>query len=555
MSKLWRLGVGLLLVFVVLVLIVVFPWFAKRIPEQSAEYRTKVEAAKRESAETELYQPAPAYQSFTVRPDAMHEVPNAAQRAFEDQAGQMATYNAERLAWRQAAKAQAAIPGAAATGAGAEPPSGLVTVPPGYPARGPESTNAEVTVQVNYKPVEDIYLTTYDAQFQGTYVFRNPDDRWPSRIVLTFPFPPKANTLSDLKLLVDGKEATNTRVSMDGVTWAGWFKPSERKTVKVTYTAQGIDDYGYALDQRTMNPEFRFIATIKGADGDIEVPKESLRLVDSPVDEDGGRKLTWYYKGLVTTRNILIDIPDREPPLTFAARLKSYAERFARLSQVAPIFAALFIGSLGLSGRVGGRTLDAETYVLLALGFLFFYPLLIFIANFLSVSASFWIAVLVMAGLSAAFAWRVGGRALLWRTLLLLAVFLGLFSYAVLNPRLTGLLLTGGGIVILGFFMLSYAVWPPPKPVLPQQPEEPPPPAPPAVPEPAPVANPGHEDRPVGCFCPHCGMAMQPEFRFCPNCAKPVHQVVLCGACGAEVCAACGAGFKHCPRCGGVLVA
>jgi hypothetical protein len=366
--------------------------------------------------------------------------------------------------------------------------------------------------------------------------------------VLTFPFPPKANTLSDLKLLVNDKVATDTRVSMAGITWAGWFKPSERKTIKVTYTAQGIDDYGYALDSGAINPEFRFVATLKGAEGEIEVPKESLRLVDAPVAEAGGQKLTWYYKGLVTTKNIVVDIPDKEPPLTFAKRLKSYADRFARLSQVAPAFAALFIGSLALSGRVGGPRLGAESYVLLALGFLFFYPLLVFIANFLGVSASFWVALLIMGALSAGFAWRIGGRALLWRSLLLLAVYLGLFSYAVLNPRLTGLLLTGGGIVILGFFMLSYAVWPPPKAAAPEGP-----PAAPTTPEPMPAGNPGADGPPPGRFCPHCGTAMQPGFKFCPTCAQPAHQTIVCGACGAEVCAVCGASFRYCPSCGRAL--
>ncbi len=512
----WRMVTAVAVVVVVVLLVVLFPWMVRRLPEQAREYTSRRARARESSALSNMEQVAPAMQAFVGKSG---EYNADAEVAFQNQAANMYAMNA---------------PGAAPTG-------GRVTVPAGYPLQAPRETDVDLDLTVNYKKQDEVYLTTYDAVFTGDYIFENPDPKNESKIVLTFPFPPNVNTLSDLTLTVDGKEADNTRVSMHGITWAGWFEPEESKKIHVGYAAQGIDDFSYAVDHERLNPYFRLVAVVHGVD-DVALPNDCLRLQEKE-DKDGALELTWFHKDLITSRDIMIDLPDREPELTFAARLQKYADRFTVLCRVAPLFGVMFLGATMLSAWVGAPKLTRESHVLLVLNFLLFYPFIIFTSGFTGVTVAFWIGAVLITVINGLYAWRAAGFGMLWRTLLFTAVFLGLFSFAVLHERLTGLLISVGGVIIVGFFMLSHSLWPPPKKELP------PPIVEPEDLEPAPI--------PVdsvlaieGGYCAHCGATMGEGFKFCPQCARQAHEVTRCANCGAETCAACGTEFGHCPKCG-----
>ena len=510
----WRLGVAALLLFVVLLLNLLFPMMVRKLPQRAAELTAARQNAREASSLSNVKQLAPAMQAFKGK---LGEYNAPAEQAYQQQADTLYAMNVA-------------------------PTAGQITVPGGYPLQAPRTTNAAVDLTVRYKKQDEVYLTTYDAVFKGDYEFVNPDEDYPSRIVLTFPFPPNVNTLSNLTMLVEGKEATSTRTTMKGITWAGWFKPGESKTIHVEYEAQGIDDYSYAVDHDRLNQFFRLVANVRGIDR-LELPNDCLRLREQKRTADGFA-LTWFHKGLVTSRDILIDLPDKEPELTLAARLEKYAGRFALLCRTAPIFALLFVMALALSSRLGAPKLSVEAHILLGLGFLLFYPLLIFAAGFTGVGTAFWIALAVITALKLLYAWRAAGMGMAWRVLLLTAVFLGLFSYGILHARWTGLLLSIGGIVVVAFFMLSHAIWPPPPPPTATEP----PPMPPPPPVPPPVGDPAAG--PKGGFCAHCGMKLSEGFSYCPRCARPVHLTTRCSSCGAEVCAECGKEFRHCPVCG-----
>jgi hypothetical protein len=512
----WRLGVAVVVLSIVVLLVVLFPSMVARLPRKTAMLAARREQARAASSLSNVKQLAPAMQVFQGK---VGEYNALAEQAMQQQADTMYAMNI------------AGTPGA-------PPTAGHITVPGGYPLQAPRRTDATIDLQVHYKKQEGVYLTTYDAAFSGDYEFRNPNHDYPSRIVLTFPFPPNVNTLSNLKMLVNGKEATETRTSMKGITWAGWFKPDESKTIHVEYEAQGIDDYSYATDHDRLNPFFRVVANVTGVE-ELELPNECLRLREREAI-DGGFRLTWFHQGLVTSRDIMLDLPDKEPELTLAARLQEYAGRFSLLCRLAPLFVLLFVAGVALSARVGAPALDTESLVLLALNSLLLYPLLIFAAGFLGVGQAFWLAVSAISLLNVLYVWRRGGVGLLWRVLLLSAILLGVFSYGVLQPRLTGLLLSGGGIAVIAFFMLSHALWPPPAPE-PAWPESPPPPQPP-VESLSPAAARG--------FCAYCGARLGEGYHYCPNCARAVHQTKRCANCGLEVCAECGKEFRHCPACG-----
>jgi hypothetical protein len=145
----------------------------------------------------------------------------------------------------------------------------------------------------------------------------------------------------------------------------------------------------------------------------------------------------------------------------------------------------------------------------------------------------------------------------------LLAVYLGCFSLGMLTPW-RGLLLTSGGLLLVGTFMLLYArraVAPEPEPVL-----EP-------APEPAPGgdaadAEPGEgpalfveevsiperlSQAPVPqqhAYCPHCARALEADYAFCPSCGRDTSALHRCASCGHQQLVPQDAGEMYCVRCG-----
>jgi hypothetical protein len=166
----------------------------------------------------------------------------------------------------------------------------------------------------------------------------------------------------------------------------------------------------------------------------------------------------------------------------------------------------------------------------------------------------------------------VGWRQIRWRAGLLLFTFLGVFSLGMLTPW-RGLLLTGGGLLLLGIFMLLYArrpLEPEPEPGLPPVatvPEPEPDSAPvEAISEPepdsAPVATLDPEPAPTPVeavveppqhHCPYCARTLGDDYSFCPGCGHDTSQVHRCAACGQEQFIPAELEPAYCLSCGQVL--
>jgi hypothetical protein len=146
----------------------------------------------------------------------------------------------------------------------------------------------------------------------------------------------------------------------------------------------------------------------------------------------------------------------------------------------------------------------------------------------------------------------------------LLIVFLGFFSLGILTPW-RGLMLTSGGLLLVGTLMLLYARRP-----LAPEPEPPPPPAnvvsepdpalPPdeAAPEPESAAVPDEtipESDPTllsdeVVYCPFCARALADDYRFCPGCGHDTKHFRRCTACGVRQFVPAELDPAHCVHCG-----
>ena len=202
-----------------------------------------------------------------------------------------------------------------------------------------------------------------------------------------------------------------------------------------------------------------------------------------------------------------------------------------------------------------------------------FVPLLIFLSGVTGLIPAAVLALLVVSGLllvflSQATSWqksrgRVGP---------LLVIFLGFFSVGLLTPW-SGLMLTTGGLLLVGVLMLVYARRPPapeqePSPPVEEDPDpirsqpqddvgaEPEPAEAPDETIPEVIPTPSSEEiavPPAGLYCPRCACGLAEDFRFCPACGHDTNELSRCASCGVRQFIPAEIETAHCLHCGQIL--
>jgi hypothetical protein len=334
---------------------------------------------------------------------------------------------------------------------------------PGRQPRPPvniDSTEATVTLTVGYRQAEGQYVTTYAAAFEARYAVRAPDvQRKGVRIAVAFPFPSGCSTVSGPKLLVNNEEDEDrTSYSIAGIRWVGWFKPKETKSISIAYTARGEGSYRYALDKNRLSKRFRFVVTVNGLEPgrQVEIPSESLQPDPQSKRTVRGWQYVWDHDGLLTTKDIIINFPAKESPSALAERVGENAQRLLPIARFAPLFLVLYLGALFLTGLPRqDRLYLIETFVLLGLAFLAFYPLFIFVACYVGQGVALCTSLALVVGLSSVYASVTGGRSVAARVAAFQLVLLGGFTYGLLEPAITGLMITLGVVALVAVFMLA----------------------------------------------------------------------------------------------------
>ncbi len=340
---------------------------------------------------------------------------------------------------------------------------------PGYqPALPPvniDSTDANVVLMVGYRQAEGAYVTTYEAAFDARYAIRAPSvEREGVRIAVAFPFPNDCTAISGPKLLVNNEQDEDrTSYSMAGIRWVGWFKPKETKVIAISYTARGEGSYRYALDKNRLSRKFRFLVTIKGLEPghQVEIPGDSLQpnpqsLISGSRPAPQAVQYLWDHDGLLTTRDILINFPAKESPTALAERVGANAAKLLPVVRFAPLFLVLYVGALMLTGlpRTDHRYM-AETLILLGLAFIAFYPLFIFLAAYVGQATALGLALGLIVILTGVYALMSGGQSLAARVAVFQCVLLGAFTYGLLDPAITGLMITLGLVILVALFMIA----------------------------------------------------------------------------------------------------
>jgi hypothetical protein len=393
----------------------------------------------------------------------------------------------------------------------------------------------QATLAARYENQEGVNVTIYDLDFRGEYRLAHPGPM-ATAVELFFPFPNNLETLHEVRILVDGEEPPGAHYSTRGISWQAMLQAGEEHQIVISYRADGANSFSYGL-HHDLRSDVDVTVTVAGLTGS-EVPEASLPATTSEVT-DGSETFTWDYTGLIADRDIQLTLPTR---LSFAQRVAQSQDDFRTLARLAPFLVGLFLASLAGVLHLGGVRLRLEGYLLTGCGLALFYPMLTFLSGAVDVTLAAALALLLVSGLLLVFlSLAVGWRRTWWRVGVLLFIFPGVFSLGMLTPW-RGLPLTGGGLLLVGTFMLLYAR----RPAVPE-------------PEPAPLSTevaPAMDEaipEPSGLYCPHCAHALADDYSFCPGCGQDTSRFRRCADCGHKQFVVGESERAYCIRCGQLL--
>ena len=334
--------------------------------------------------------------------------------------------------------------------------------PAGAPGVSVESTDGRVILDVAYREEEGEFTTIYTANFSADYAIRAPDvNREGVRIAVTFPFPTSCTTVSNSKLVVEGKEDDeHTSYSIAGMRWVNWFEPGEIKTITIAYEARGQGNYRYMLDKNRLTKRFQLLMRIDGLEAGrpVQVPGDALQPTAPTGKYAKEWQYAWSHDRLLTTKDIVVNFPAKESPSATANRVATTVGMYLPVTRYAPLFLILFLGALLLGGVWNpAEAFRLEELVFLGIAFLLFYPLFLFGAAYIGREGALWGAVAAVIIMTTIYVGAIRGRKLIGRIVLLDIVLLGLFTHALFDRALMGLLFTAGAVALLGYFMFIHS--------------------------------------------------------------------------------------------------
>jgi hypothetical protein len=394
-----------------------------------------------------------------------------------------------------------------------------------------QKSHVQATLTARYEEQAGVSVPVYDLDFRAEYHLAYPGPL-PTTVELIFPFPDNLENLHQVRFAVDGEEPPETHFSTQGIAWQTTLEGGEKREIVVSYRANGANSFSYGL-HHGQRSDVDVTFTVMGLTGS-EASENTLPFTAHRVDGDD-EVFVWNYEGLIAERDIQIELPSN---LSFTQRVARLQDDFQTLSRMAPLLVGLFVASLAGVLHLGDVRLKMAGYLLAGCAVALFYPLFTFLSGVLNIAIAGVLALSLVSGVLLPFLVRVTGqRRVWWRAGLLLLVFLGLFSLGALAPW-RGLLLTGGGLALVGNFMSLYVRRP-------------------AAPEPEPTPLPVEvppametEPDPVSLHCVHCATPLADEYSFCPGCGHDTSRFRHCAGCGHQQYVPEQVENAHCTGCG-----
>ena len=290
-----------------------------------------------------------------------------------------------------------------------------------------------------------LWFATYKVDFAAAYGVSNPSTG-AVNATMHFEFPSTDGVYSDFAVTVDGLDVPVTHV--EGGADAHFAIPGHR-TVKVAtgYKTQGMNSWTYKPSPGGASMMKDFTLTMHTDFADVDFADGSASPTRK-IATASGWDLTWEYGNVISGRPISLVMPKPMNPGPLAYRIAFFA----------PVSLLFFFAGLVLLTATQGVKLHPVHYGFLAAAFLAFHLLFSYLADQVPLYVAFGIASVASVALVIMYLRAVLGHS---RALVEIAisqfVFLVLFSYSFFFEGLTGLAVTIGSVVTLGYYMTKTA--------------------------------------------------------------------------------------------------
>jgi Inner membrane protein CreD len=307
-------------------------------------------------------------------------------------------------------------------------------------------SRVKVDLHLTHRQKGLLWYDTYDAQFSGHFLARNPDTVERS-IAVELLFPSAQAIYDEFVFRVNGQAAPPAEDLTRGLRTHVAVPPGGEVTIDLGYKSRGLDDWRYAFVANGVGEisDFDLVATTNFLKVDFP-PGSMSPTAKRPLND--GWALEWEFGNLVTGQHIGIDLPNRINPGPLAARLTAFA----------PVSLLFFLTVMVILGVLSGQNLHPVNYGFLSAAFFAFHLLLAYLVDHISIHTAFFTASLVSVFLVVSYLRVVlGTRFAIARAGLAQFIFLVLFSYAFFFEGYTGLTVTVGAILTLFVMMQATA--------------------------------------------------------------------------------------------------
>jgi hypothetical protein len=290
-----------------------------------------------------------------------------------------------------------------------------------------------------------LWYATYGVAFNGEYRVHNSAAAT-RQVTMTWPLPVPGADYDGFVVKADGREVTPS-FGDNAATASFPIAAGATTTVEVAYRTEGLDRWSYvpAASGSTAVRDFSLAMTTDFAA--VDFPDGAV----SPIAKErttNGWKLLWRYDSLVSGRPIALDMPKPLNPGPVAARISVFA----------PVSLLFFFASLVLLTATRSVRLHPMNYAFLAAGFFAFHLLFAYLVDRVDINVAFFASAVTSVALCVGYLWLAIGRSpALAEAAIGQFVFLVLFSYSFFFEGITGLTITIGAILTLGYFMVRTA--------------------------------------------------------------------------------------------------
>ncbi len=300
----------------------------------------------------------------------------------------------------------------------------------------PEASDIQVGLRLQHRRKGLLWYSTYLADFQGDYDFRNTETE-SRQMQFWWTVPATGAVYDDLQVSWNG-QVLSPLIFKDRAMVTANLESGQPGRLRIHYRTQGLDSWRYAFGPEIQQlPNFHLRVNTDFRAVDFE---ENTLAPTEKRESAQGWQLDWTYQNLFAGREIAVVMPARAQPGPLAAQISFFAP-------VSLLF--FFFVMLMLTAR-RGVDLHPMNYFFMACSFFAFHLLMAYLVDHIDIYVSFGISATVSVFLLVSYLRIVVGTQFAIREAALAQlVYLVLFSFAFFFEGFTGLTVTIGAIVTL----------------------------------------------------------------------------------------------------------